>query len=73
MVAFFWLPQYFDQGSFFRLLFLCVDYECIRNFFPATVFRSASAFNGDLTQWDVAKITDMQESKLIRIVENGMM
>ncbi len=34
----------------------------------ATVFFSASAFNGDLHQWDVAEVTDMYRSKSIRIV-----
>jgi hypothetical protein len=33
----------------------------------ATVFRSASAFNGDLNQWDVASAS-MYQSKSIRIV-----
>ena len=31
--------------------------------FFATVFNSASAFNGDLSQWNVAKVTDMSASK----------
>jgi hypothetical protein len=61
---FFGLPQYCDQSSSFRLLFLRVDCECNRPSFFATVFRSAaSAFNGNLNQWDVAKVTDMRESK----------
>ena len=34
----------------------------------ATVFSGASAFNGDLSQWDVAKVTTMKTSKSIRIV-----
>ncbi len=34
----------------------------------ASVFWGASAFNGDLNQWDVAKVTDMSSSKSIRIV-----
>jgi hypothetical protein len=37
-------------------------------FVLATVFWGASAFNGDLNQWDVAKVTIMLSSKSIRIV-----
>jgi hypothetical protein len=33
-----------------------------------TVFIQASAFNGDLNQWNVAKVTSMSHSKSIRIV-----
>ena len=55
-------------GSSFRLLFLRVDCECNRSSSLATVFYSASAFNGDLNQWDVAKVTNMHASKLIRIL-----
>jgi surface protein len=36
----------------------------------ATVFMNAIAFNGDLNQWDVTKVTDMSSSKSIRILEN---
>ncbi len=69
MFAFFGLSQYFLTG-FFRLLFLHVDCDCNRPFFIATVFWNASAFNGVLNQWNVAKVTDMSYSKSIRIVEN---
>jgi hypothetical protein len=31
--------------------------------FLATVFGLASVFNGNLNQWDVAKVTDVAESK----------
>jgi surface protein len=55
---------------FFRLFFLRVDCECNRPSFLATVFSKASAFNGDLNQWDVAEVTDMTASKSTRIVEN---
>ncbi len=45
----------------------------------ATVFQGASAFNGDINQWDVAKVSDLywwinfdysnlERSKSIRIV-----
>jgi hypothetical protein len=44
------------------LLFLLVDCECNWPSFCATVFRSAYAFNGNLNQWDVAKVTDMYKS-----------
>jgi surface protein len=36
------------------------------------VFGYASAFNGDLNQWDVAKVADMHYSKSIRIVEKWL-
>jgi surface protein len=55
--------EYFDQGSSLGLLFLRVDCEYNRPFFLATVFQYASAFNGDLNQWDVAKVTYMGGSK----------
>ena len=44
----------------------------IGHLFLATVFRSTNAFNGDLNQWDVAKVTTMAASKSIRIVENDL-
>jgi hypothetical protein len=34
----------------------------------ATVFDSASAFNGDLNQWNVASVTTIHYSKSIAIV-----
>ena len=40
--------------------------------FLATVFGYASAFNGDLNQWDVAKVSTMNSSKSIRILENDL-
>ena len=51
------------------LLFLRVDCECNRPPLFATVFYDASAFNGDLNQWDVANVTDMFQSKSIRMLE----
>ncbi len=68
MFAFFGL----FEGSSFRLLFSRIDCECKWPSFLATVFAEASAFNGDLSQWDVAKVTDMSGSKSIRIVENDL-
>ena len=38
--------------------------------FLATVFYSA--FNGDLNQWDVAKVTDMSVSKSISVLEKDL-
>ena len=67
MFAFFGLFEYFDQGS--SAFFAC---ECNRPSFLATVFGYASSFNGDLNQWDVAKVTSMSASKSIRIVENDL-
>jgi hypothetical protein len=72
MFAFFGVLKYFDQGSSFRLLFMRVDCECNRPSFLATVFREAFTFDGDLSQWDVANVIDMSESKSIRIVENDL-
>ncbi len=40
--------------------------------FLATVFIGAFTFNGDLIQWDVAKVTDMSQSKSIRMLENDL-
>ena len=40
--------------------------------FLATVFLYAYAFNGDLNQWDVAKVTNMQSSKSISILEKDL-
>ena len=37
--------------------------------FFATVFEYASAFNGDLSQWNVASVTSMSYSKSIIILE----
>ena len=53
-------------------VFLRVDCECNRPSFLATVFAGASAFDGDLSQWDVASVTDMNASKSTRIVENDL-
>jgi surface protein len=72
MFAFVGLLQYSDQDSSFRLLFLRVDCECNRPSFLATVFSSAYVFNGDLSQWDVATVTDMSESKSICTEENDL-
>jgi hypothetical protein len=72
MFAFFGLSQYFDHGFFFRLLFLRVGCECNRPSFLATVFYQATAFNGDLNQWNVANINDMPQSKSVCIVENDL-
>ncbi len=64
-VTVFWL-------GFFRLFVLRVNCECNRPSFLATVFEAASAFNGDLNQWDVATVTTMHGSKPIRLVENDL-
>ncbi len=40
--------------------------------FLATVFEADSAFNGDLSKWNVAKVTNMQLSKSIRIMEKDL-
>ncbi len=70
--ACFGLFEYFDQGSSFRYLYSRVDCECNRPSFLATVFYNASAFNGDLSRWDVATVTDMFGSKSTRLVENDL-
>ena len=72
MFAFFYgLFEYFDQGSS-AFLFLRADCECNRPSVLATVFESASAFNGDLNNWDVATVSDMSGSKSLRIVVNDL-
>jgi hypothetical protein len=71
MFAFVVLSQFFVQGFPLRLFFLRVDCECNRLSFLATAFTS-SKFNGDLKQWNVAKVTDMRGGKSIRIVENDV-
>jgi hypothetical protein len=63
ILAFFVWPQYFDQGSSFRLLFLRVDCERNQSTFLAIVFNQATTFNRDLNQWDVAKVATMSYSK----------
>ncbi len=60
----------FHQGSCFCIFFLRVVCEYDRHSFLATVF--ASAFNGDLNQWDVAKVTTMEASKSVRMLENDL-
>ncbi len=71
IVCLLWAITVFCSG-FFCILFLRVD--CARNapFFLATVFSDASAFNGDLSQWGVAKVITMAYSKSIRILENDL-
>ena len=41
-------------------------------FFFATVFRAASAFNRDLSQWNVASVTSMSSSKSRSILEKDL-
>jgi surface protein len=68
--AFIGLFKYFDKGSsaFFSCA-LTVNVIGLLSSFHATVFYGASAFNGDLNQWDVAEVTIMSGSKSIRILE----
>ncbi len=71
MFAFFGLSQYCDQGS--SAFFSCVlTVNVIDLLFLATVFFRASAFNGDLNQWNVATVTNMYRSKSIRILANAL-
>ena len=51
-----------------------VDFECTRPSFFATVFGYAftAAFNGDLSQWNVASVTTMSYSKSISILEKDL-
>ncbi len=49
-----------------------VDCECNRPSVLATVFTYSIVFNGDLNQWDVAKVTNMDSSKSIRIVDSDL-
>ena len=83
MFAFFVVFEYFDQGcvSPFFSCALCVN--VIGLLFLAAVFYKASqlwVFNepsaastcGDISMWDVAKVTDMSQSKSIRMLENDL-
>ncbi len=67
-VCLLWAVTVFWSGSL-GLLFLRVDCECNRPSFLAKVFSQASAFNSDLSTWDVAKVTTMSNSKSIRILK----
>ena len=71
MFAFFGQFECFDQGSS-AFLSCAFDCECNRPSVVATVFYMASSFNGDLNQWDVAKVTDMNSSKSKRVVESDL-
>ena len=71
MFAFFGQFEYFNQGSS-AFLSCAFDCECNRPSVVATVFAEASSFNGDLNQWDVAKVTIMQGGKSIRIEETDL-
>jgi hypothetical protein len=51
---------------------LHVDCECNRPSFIATVFSGASAFNGDLSQWNVAKVAQCGLSKSTRILKSDL-
>ncbi len=67
-----WVITVFWSG-FFHLLFLRVDCECNRPSFLATVFYEASAFNGELNNWNVANVTKMYRSKSIHTyIENDL-
>ncbi len=58
-----------SEGSSFRLSSSCaLDVHVIGLLVFPPVFHSAFAFNGDLTQWDVASVTTMYASKSIRLV-----
>ncbi len=66
-----WLPSL----GCFRVLppfFSRVDCECNQPSFLAIVFYQASNFNGNINQWDVAKVTTMNYSKSIHIMENNL-
>ena len=58
-----------SEGSSFGLSCSCaLTVHVIGLLVFATVFLGASAFNGVLNQWNVAKVTTMYASKSIRIV-----
>ncbi len=71
MFAFIGLFGYFDRISS-AFLSCAFDCECNRPSVVATVFDLAEAFNGDLNKWDVAKVTKMDRSKSIRVVESDL-
>ena len=47
----------------FNLLFLIIPYNIWQ---ILSVFSGASAFNSDLSKWDVSAVTDMFQSKYIK-------
>jgi hypothetical protein len=57
-----------NQGSsaFFSCALTVNTFDLL---FFATAFAYASAFNGDLNQWDVAKVTTTHDSKSVRIAK----
>jgi surface protein len=63
----FGLSPYFDQSS--SASFSCALTKYNRPSFPASVFHDSKAFNGDLKQWDVSKVTNMEFSKSKLVVE----
>jgi hypothetical protein len=62
----FWFDPRFLSSAF--LVFCALTLHVIGLLVFATVFAYASAFNGDLHQWNVASVTSMTYSKSIRIV-----
>jgi hypothetical protein len=56
----------------YEIVFLHIYCEINRSSFLATVFSRASVFNRDLNQWDVANVKNMDSSKSIRILKNGL-
>ena len=62
-----------SEGSSFGLSCSCaLTVHVIGLLVFATVFYYASAFNGDLNQWDVVEVTIMLDSKSICIAENDL-
>jgi hypothetical protein len=64
--------MYFEEcspslGCYSILIRVLLDRECNRPSFLATVFSYARVFNGNLNQWDVAKVTTIGYSKSIYI------
>ncbi len=59
-------------SGFFHLLFLRIDCGCNGPSCLVTVFQSAYAFNGELNQWDVSKVSGFSDSKSMRMVENDL-
>ncbi len=58
-----------SEGSSFGLSCSCaLTVHVIGLLVFATVFFYASAFNGVINEWNVAKVTTMESSKSIRIV-----
>ena len=50
------------SSFFFQPIFISLDFSLLMSWCRGAVFRQASAFNGDLSAWQVGKVGTMYES-----------